>query len=90
MKARQFRKLRKKIAKKGYYQKRYEALLKRIKRWEDFYKFECSDFFRGSDLADYNNDIYEANAPRLKQKADWYKQRLYLSKADLYKYASRV
>lgn len=72
MKARTIKKLRKKISKKGYYKKRLDVLTVKLEYWNIFNTFKCDSFFVGSARANYNQLIYDANQPRLSQKADWY------------------
>ena len=90
MKARKIKRLRRKIAKKGYFLSRYKDLAEQVKRWRSFYYFRCDGFFVGSELEEYNKQIYEANAPRVERKAAWYKKRLDLMKSDLYRRAPIV
>lgn len=90
MKARQIRRLRREIAKDGYYMRRFERLTMEVGMWEKFYSSKCNSFFVGCSLAERNTYIYDANAPRIIRKADWYKERLTLTKGDLYKYDPRV
>lgn len=90
MKARKIKRLRGKIAKNGYFLSRYKDLAEQVERWKRFYDFKCNSFFVGSELEEYNTQIYEANAPRVKRKAAWYKKRLDLMKSDLYRRAPIV
>lgn len=90
MKARRIKRLRKKIAKKGYYFSRYKNLAEELSRWKRFEKFECSPHFVGRELSLLNTKIYEANAPRLMRKARWYKERFDLTQSELYRRAPIV
>lgn len=90
MKARKIKRLRRKIAKNGYFLSRYKDLAEQVERWKRFYDFKCNRFFVGSELEEYNTQIYEANAPRIERKAAWYKKRLDLMKSDLYRRAPIV
>lgn len=72
MKAKYITRLRARIAEKGYWAKREAIFAKRCDRWNNFERFECSSFFRGSECASRNTDYYNANAPRDKAKHAYY------------------
>ena len=90
MKARKIKRLRRKIAKNGYFFSRYKDLEEQVRRWERFYYFRCNYNFANREFKEYNKQIYEANAPRVERKAAWYKKRLDLTKSDLYRRAPIV
>ena len=76
MKARQIRKLRKRISANGYYQERLEYWLRKCQQMDSFYKFECSEFFRGHVVATYNLKIYNRDMPRFEARVKWYEHKL--------------
>jgi hypothetical protein len=72
MKARHIKKLRKKISKSGYHQKRLELFKEKLKEWRHFQQFECVEFFRGEELANHNQSIYDKEQPRDVKKFNYY------------------
>ena len=76
MKAKHIRRLRKRIVAPGYYEKRLQYWLKVSSELETFWKFECSDFFRGSTTARHNQRRYNRDNPRVESKIAWYERRV--------------
>ena len=72
MKARTIKMLRKVISKQGYYEKRSKRISDLLEYWHHFHTFKCDSFFVGYEKAEYNIEIYKANALRLRSKYEWY------------------
>lgn len=60
----------------GYYQRRLWEIAKELEYWNDFEKFECSKFFRGSLKAKLNRRKYNKAVSRLRAKAKWYENKI--------------
>lgn len=76
MKARQIRKLRRRISSKGYYQERLDYWLNKCSQMHTFYKFECNEFFRGHKVASHNIGVYNREMPRIEAQIDWYERKI--------------
>lgn len=76
MKAKTVKKLREKISKKGYYEKRWEKFANKCKQWTRFNKFKCDSFFVGDDAAKRNQWIYNKYAKRDIGKCDYYRRKV--------------
>lgn len=68
MKARHFRRLRKKFQNSDWVAGKYRQQLERSRELNSFEMFECSDFFRGYDLAEYNREIHRKAVKRNQAK----------------------
>ena len=76
MKARTIQRLRKQIAASDYYEKRLQYWMKVSSALERFYKFECSNFFRGEAVAAVNIRRYNRDRPRVDARVEWYDSKL--------------
>lgn len=72
MKARKIRKAREKIKEKRYINRRINKLKERLTNWRRFEQFECSSFFRGREVAELNQKIYDKYQTREANKLEWY------------------
>ncbi len=58
MKARHIRKIRKKLKDKSFLHRQLKKWAQEDDNLNHFYKFECSDFFRGKETAEINRQEY--------------------------------
>lgn len=64
MRKHDFRMFRRRLVNKKWLTRKYRELLERSREIENFYDFECSVFFRGEHLANFNTEIYYQNRAR--------------------------
>lgn len=76
MKAKIISKLRKKIQKKGYYEKRWEVYSKKCEEWNDFYRWNCREFFVGEERAERNLYKYNRLGLRDERKCEYYRKKV--------------
>ena len=76
MKARTIRRLKKRISNRDYCQKRLDYWLWKGKELNTFYKFECSEFFRGATVANCNLRRYNREIPRIEAQIRWYERKI--------------
>ena len=76
MKAKTIKKLREKISKKGYYEKRWEKFANKCTQWTRFYKFKYNSFFVGDDAEKRNQWVYNKYAKRDIGKCDYYRRKV--------------
>lgn len=78
MKARHFRKMRENLKNKDWLNEKLIALYKESEEWNNFKTFECSDFFRGYDYAEYNRGIHERGSKKTSRRIRFIHSRLKL------------
>jgi hypothetical protein len=76
MRERSFRILRNRFKNKAYLTRKYRQLLDTSQELSSFYDFECSEFFRGSQLAAYNTELYYQRSSQNNARLKYIKQHL--------------
>jgi len=74
MKAKYFKRLRKNFKDPKWVAKKYRAELEESRALNSFYKFECSDFFRGYGLAEYNREQYRIRTNKNNARLNYLKK----------------
>lgn len=64
-------KLRKKIKNPKWVQRKYSYFAQQHKYWEDFYRFQCSNFFEGEYNAEKNKLTYNKHAPQVERHCEF-------------------
>jgi hypothetical protein len=76
MKAKTIKKLRNKISKKGYYEKRWSVFADKCREWDRFNDFKCNSFFVGEHAAKRNQWMYDKYGRRDMAKCDYYRRKV--------------
>jgi len=62
--------INKKLKDISYVRSRYISLDNKRKRWDHFYTFECSEFYKGVYIAEINQEIYDKAMKPIRRKMD--------------------
>ena len=62
------RKIRRRIKDKKWLDRKLNSLMNEMSEWNTFYQFECSSFFRGRVVADYNIKKWEKGAAKTERQ----------------------
>jgi hypothetical protein len=76
MRRRSFKLLRNRMTNKKWLERKYRQLLDVSHELNSFYDFECSPFFRGSQLAAYNTEVYYQRKAQNDARLKYIKQHL--------------
>mgnify|MGYP003629980845 CR=1 FL=1 len=82
MKARHIQKFRDRLTNEKWLARKYRELLDKTRYWNDFERFECSSFFRGYELAEHNQEVYNKGYKKTLARLKYIKTRYDITNTD--------